>query len=260
MTSHLQDFALCRAEYLPVGIPAIRRQEYYDALQQGDAGDLEPLISMVANSQLTALTRARRVVKDPDVRKRAIAEVLQGRSVAAARPLMREHDVWRRLADDFLEEALTWAGELAEGAGGKQLMRVKQWDPLEYEAWSVIRQKGFATHSWVGTLFFSEPPAEGFSVLLNAKRLDKIPHVGDGHPRAMNVGLQLIVAESGGKYDFMTAGDEYIKTIAVALSPDGGYWELRRGAQGEVETVRVTVTEAIQGIVQNAALKAGWNV
>lgn len=255
----LQDLVLCAAEYLPVGIPAFRRQEYYDALQLGDAGDLEPLIAMIANSQLTALTRARRVVKDPDIRKKAVAQVLQGRSQAAARPLQREHDVWRRLVDGLLEECLSWANDLAEGAGGKQLMRVKQWDPLDYEGWSVIRSQGYATHSWVGTLFFSEPPAAGFSVLLNAKRLDKIPGaVGQAGPLASTVGLQLIVAEAGEKYDFMTAGDDYIRTLALAMTADG-YTTFRREPGGDVAGHRVTVTEAIQGIVQDAALKAGWS-
>jgi len=253
----LQDLILINHQYLPVGIPAIRRQEYYDALQQGDFGDLEPLVAMIANSELTALTKARRVVRDPGVRSKAIERLLAGRRQVVARAREREFELWRRRVDELLDEARSWATELSERADGRKLMRIKLWDPLPYESWLEIRERGYARNSWVATLFFSEPPAEGFSVLLVAKRLDKIAPLHSVIDRSDVVGVQLLVATAGERYDFHAAGgDPYVQLRAIGLSAAG--FDAYTEVEGLIESARLTVTETVERLVTQAAVKAGW--
>lgn len=255
----LQDFVLASAGYLPVGIPAFRRQEYYDALQQADFNDLEPLVSMIANSELTALTKARRVVRDPGVRKAAIARVLKGRETATHRTRAREHEIWRRRVEELIAEARAWAEDLSEGADGARLMRVKVWDPLPYDSWLEIRERGYARNSWVATLSFSEPKVRGFSLLLAAKRLDKINQLRSAAagPAAERVGLQVLTANVGEKWDFSAPGDPYMTFVGIGVSDAGfdSYIE----SEGEVRSSRMTATEILEQLFTQAAVKAGWS-
>ncbi len=253
----LQDLVLLTHKYLPVGIPAIRRQEYYDALSQGDFGDLEPLIAMIANSELTALTKARQVVRDPGVRSMAIGRLLAGRQEKVTHTREREFEVWRRRVDELLDEAKIWASELNDRADGRKLMRLKLWDPLPYESWLEIRERGFARNSWVSTFFFSEPPAAGFSILLLAKRLDKMAPLQSLVDRSDVVGVQLLVNTVGAKYDLhATGGDPYVRLRAIGISAAG--FEAYTDDGGQISATRLTVTEAIEQLVSQAAVKAGW--
>lgn len=251
----IQDLVLANSKFLPVGIPAFRRQEYYDALQTADFGDLEPLIAMVANSQLTALTKARRVVRDPGVRKAAISRLLQGRNKAATRAREREYELWRRMVEALCEEIQAWAAELAREVEGARLMRVKLWDPLTLDVWQEIHDRGFARNSWIATIFISEPASPGFSILLAAKRVDKITTLAVGD-RGGEVALQVVVAEGENRYDFHHA-DAYITVRAICLA-DGGFEILESEPSSSPSAKRSTATEAVEVLLTGAALKAGW--
>ncbi|RIQ21855.1 Fic family protein [Jiangella rhizosphaerae] len=252
----IQDLVLASARFLPVGIPAFRRQEYYDALQTADFGDLEPLIAMIANSQLTALTKARRVAKDPGVRKAAISRLLQGRNQAATRAREREYELWRRRVEELVEETQVWAAELEREVEGARLMRVKLWDPLPLDAWQEIRDRGFIRNSWIATIFISEPASPGFSILLAAKRIDKITTL-DLRDRYSEVALQVVVADGENRYDFHYA-DPYVTVRAICPS-EGGFEVLASVPGPAGASKRVTATEAVEALLTGAALKAGWS-
>ncbi len=253
----LQDLVMIRARYMPVGIPAFRRREYYDALQQADFGDLEPLISMIANSELTALTKARRVVRGQNSRQVAIARVLKGRQQATSRKREREYEIWRRLSDSLVEEANEWADEVAREAGGTRLMRVKQWDPLGYESWLEISEKGWARNSWVMTTFFSEPGTRGFNLLFVAKRVDKIVPISSRPLLGQHLGLQIVVSETDDRYDFQASRDPYIRLRAIGIR-EAGYDAYHELTNGEIAKDRRTATEIIEGVFNEASIKAGW--
>ncbi|MFD6610910.1 Fic family protein [Micromonospora chalcea] len=253
----LQDLVMIQARYMPVGIPAFRRREYYDALQQADFGDFEPLISMIANSELTALTKARRVARGQNSRQLAITRVLKGRQQAASRKREREYEIWRRLSDSLVEEANEWADEVAREAGGTRLMRVKQWDPLAYESWFEISEKGWARNSWVMTTFFSEPGTKGFNLLFVAKRLDKIVPISSRPSLGQHLGLQVVVSDADDPYDFQASRDPYVRLRAIGIREAGydAYYEL---ASGEIAKDRRTATEIIEDVFNQASIKAGW--
>lgn len=251
----IQDLILASARFLPVGIPAFRRQEYYDALQTADFGDLEPLIAMIANSQLTALTKARRVVRDPSVRKAAISRLLHGRETVATRAREREYELWRRMVEELVQELQAWATELAHEVEGLRLMRVKLWDPLTPESWQEIRDRGMIRNSWVATIFISEPGSPGFSILLVAKRVDKISTL-DLVERSSDVALQVVVTDGDDRYDFHQA-DAYVTVRAIRPS-DGGFEVLTADSEASGALNRATATEAVEALLTGAALKAGW--
>lgn len=248
----LQDLVLVSARFLPVGIPAFRRQEYYDALQAADFNDIEPLAAMIANSELTALTKARRVVRDPGVRRRAIARMVRGREAVASKAREREFEVWRRRVEEFVDEVEAWAAEIAREVDGPRLLRIKLWDPITFESWQEIRDRGVIRNSWVATLFVSEPAAEGFSILLAAKRADKITSV-DSTAVAHEIALQVVVAEGQNRYDFHRT-DPWIDVHAICPTDSG--FELISGENSE--RVRATATEAVEKLLSGAASKAGW--
>ncbi|MEV0881376.1 Fic family protein [Micromonospora echinofusca] len=254
----LQDHVMAAAGYLPVGIPAFRRQEYYDVLQQADFGDLEPLVFMIANSELTALTKARRVVKDPKTRVAAIQRILRGRERVASRARELEYDIWHRRVEELVDEANVWAADLNREANGATLMRVKVWDPLALEDWQEIKERGIIRASWIATLHFGEPGKKWFSILLAAKRLDKMPMaIGAGHLGA-NVGLQCVVADGNSRYHFTGPFDEFIKLRAIGISEQG--FDAFTVTTTAIQKERRSAAQVLESLVEQAAVKAGWTI
>lgn len=156
-----------------------------------------------------------------------------------------------------MEEATSWAADVHEGAGSS-LMRVKQWDPLPYETWVEIRERGFSRNSWVCTIFITDGSAPGFSMLFAAKRLDKMITIGSvPAPAGSTVGLQVVVAEGTDRYDFTSWRDGYIKLRAIGLS-DAGFEAYSELPDGSVSSARCGTAEILEQLLTQAALKAGW--
>lgn len=253
-----QDLVLIKNNYLPVGIPAFRRQEYYDALHQADFGDLEPLIALVANSQLTTLTKARRVVLGPTRRAKVVRAIAQGRQKGNDRAFEAKFEHWKRMSDAIALEAQQWAEELATESEEAKIMRVKLWDPLPIETWKEIDSVGYSRNSWLMTLFFGAARQTQFSILLSAKRLDKIPALRSGLDQDLPtaVGIQVVCADVQQRYDFTNPDYNYVKMVGIDISNEG--FGMFLWNDGQITRTRSDVGDVLESLITDAAIKAGW--
>lgn len=218
----MQDYALIRGGLLPVGIPAGRRQEYYEALGSADGGDWKALIAIVANSELTALERTRRIAGAPAKRRERIRSLVQASKAVRKRSAYYRYEVWRRQTDAVREEFERWTATLNE-EDENVAVSVKVWDPISFEKWEEIRQTGRAVGTWLFTLNFSVNRRRVLSCLFYAKR-HRFEDTFDYDPEALKkaVGLFLTVASEGeGEFNFRRFSDPYIHIRELVYVDDG---------------------------------------
>lgn len=144
----LQDFALLSARLLPVGVPMSRRSEYYDALEASDSGDFNQVVSLIANAELVALDKARRIAEAPKQRRSRIEQLVKAANATTKRTEYNQYEIWRRKVAGFVSELAKWIDELNDASDSFRF-RFQTYDVPSYEKWSEIRRKGWATGTWL---------------------------------------------------------------------------------------------------------------
>ncbi|MGV7586325.1 Fic family protein [Mycobacterium kansasii] len=144
----LQDFALLSARLLPVGVPIARRSEYYDALEASDSGDFNQAVSLIANAELAALDKARRVAEAPKQRRSRIERLVKAANATTKRTEYNQYEVWRRKVEGFVSELGRWIEDLNDASDSFRF-RFQTYTVPSFEKWLDIRQKGWATSTWL---------------------------------------------------------------------------------------------------------------
>lgn len=206
----LQDFCLISSGLLPVGIPVSRRLEYYDALETADAGDWRPLVEIIANSELTALDRARRIAEAPVKRRARVQQLLRAAQTTVRQRDYNRYEVWRRRVEGVRDEFARWVEDL-NASGDNLRIRARTYDPVSFEKWMEMRERGRVAGSWLLTLTFSISRRPVYTFILYARRHEfGYAHDTEEVEHGM-VGVFLSGAdEPNAKYEFGRYTDPFI--------------------------------------------------
>ena len=149
----LQDFALVRRGLLPVGVPAARRDDYYNALADADEGRWDALVETIGMLELDSIARTERVVREPEEREAWI-----GRLSAAAAKKQRDtrhkrYLVWRHNMEGVVREFCEAARDL-DKASNVIGATAKAFDVVDFPTWQDICARGYAHRTWLFSLLF----------------------------------------------------------------------------------------------------------
>lgn len=100
----VQDFILIREGYLPVGVPKLKRAEYYDALAEADQGDGDQLVQLVAKSQVDALERANVIVSRNKNRAERFENLIDRIQQTGESSDSKRYEIWVRKIRQFLDD------------------------------------------------------------------------------------------------------------------------------------------------------------
>jgi Fic family protein len=246
----LQDWILIQHGYLPVGIPASRREEYYDALHAADGGRWELLVSLVANSELTALERARRIAEAPKQRLQRIRSLVQASQQTVRQRDYNKYEVWRRRVDGVRDEFQRWTADLNAESPDLRI-DVKVWDPISFQKWQEIRERGMTRGTWLFSLRFVFTRRAIFSWLFYARRHEFSYTLEYEQLEPGIVGVFLTGApEPGSHYEFGQFSDPYVSLRELIYVGDSlhVYREPRPGqVEGAVQSEAVSVDLSRQG-------------
>jgi len=192
----LQDFSLLSGGLLPVGIPIPRRGDYYEALELADSGVWRNLIEIVAESELAALDKAKRIAEAPVQRRSKVKKLLEAAQATVRQTEYNQYEVWRRRAEGIRDEFARWADDISSDGGETLSVRARTYDPISFEKWSEIRSHGKATGTWLLSLSFAVSRRPIYTFLLFARR-HEYSYVHDSQP-----------VDSGQVGIFLTGADE----------------------------------------------------
>jgi len=216
----LQDFTLIKAGLLPVGIPASRRQEYYDALALADEGSWDDLISIVADAELTILDRTKRIAEAPARRREAIRTLLKGPRSAARQREYNKYELWRRRMDSIRDEFQRWAEELNNETDIFEV-RIKVWDGISFDKWSHIREHGWASGTWLFTLTFFVDRRRVYACIFFARRHEFNECLDSGEGLFKAVGALVTGHLEGERPEFFSFTDPYIRLREIVHNDSG---------------------------------------
>lgn len=167
----VQDFFIIRGGLLPVGIPAGKRSEYYEALAWADTEqDLAPLISIIASAEIFALEKTYNIARQGHESAQRIAKLARQVHNTATRQRGTEYQAWaqrvaligdevKRIFDNF--SSLDTAGIT---------FRVNRYELTPRDTWNELREQGLARNTWYMRLILINQGRPELNVLLYLRR------------------------------------------------------------------------------------------
>lgn len=165
----IQDFLLMRGGFLPVGVPASRRREYYDALGEADLGNFQPIVQVVVSAELAALERAFQVGSEESASRQRIAILAEATNRTMSSTRRQQFEAWQREVEAFTA-AITRSVEDFNKISTDVNFRLTPYESKSFEKWERIIRTGSDTNTWILQIKVRQGSQELFSYVLYAKR------------------------------------------------------------------------------------------
>ena len=144
----LQDFSLLNSGYFPTGIPSARRDDYYDALENADEGDWNPLCQMISEFELNVLSRIKAIIGDVQSRGEFISTLARRASGKKVGGLHKQYIVWRQRMQNFADHITTTCEDLNKSSDVLHV-RIERYDIIEFAKWREISETGRSSNTWL---------------------------------------------------------------------------------------------------------------
>lgn len=219
----VQDFFLIRAGFMPVGIPAARKSLYYQALEFADSeADLNPLVEIVADSQISSLQRAREIALAPIESTKRIQKLLNRMQAKTDRTQEMSYHTWVRSMERIRDEIQRRFQEINE-MQSELYFRCFPKEVINMSLWLEAQKYGKVDKSWLLKIDIQHNRDNALSLLFYVRRhhLDWILEENSEFANAVTVFLDIQPPEQR-----FTPGlpvtDDYVKLREVAPE-SGGY-------------------------------------
>lgn len=209
----LQDYSLLSSGLYPTGIPSSRRDDYYDALEQADGGDWNPLCQMICEFELSVLSRVKSIIEEVQTRGKFIVTLAKRATEKKTGGLHKQYVVWKQRMQNFADQLAATCEEL--NASSEILhVRTEQFEVIDFKKWREISETGKSTNTWLTKqTWFSEGEAF-YRTIFFFRRHNFRPE--DVHPKdelygAVSLNLTGGKPEFNVRYDFDQFSDDDIR-------------------------------------------------
>ena len=220
----VQDFFLIRGGFIPVGVPAGKRSEYYDALALADSEqDLGALVSIIADAELFALEKTYNLAKEEEVTRQRVAEMarqVQGKSV---RQQASAYQIWLRRMEILGDELERLIGDW-NGQGTGVVFRFDRYELKSQDKWQEIQDVGWARNTWFMRIKVLDQGRPRLQILLYLRRhrIDWIAESTEELSNSVAVFVDVRDADQefrlGNQFD-----DDFVSLREIAVDSHG-YW------------------------------------
>lgn len=149
----LQDFCLLRRGLYPVGIPSSRRDDYYTALQQADAGKWDELVELIALSELGIINRVDAITREPERTQAWISKLAKAASAKKTGTLHKQYLVWRSRME-LVRQSFIAIAEEVERSSDVIGVAHRSYDMIDFDKWRQISEYGRSDRTWAFSLLF----------------------------------------------------------------------------------------------------------
>lgn len=220
----VQDFFLIRGGLIPVGVPAGRRAEYYEALAWADSeNDLGPLISIIADAELFALEKTFNLAREEQVTRERVAAMARQVQGALNKQRVSEYQIWARRTELVADEIERIFGDFNTYNSGVTF-RLDRYELKSQETWQQIREQGMARHTWfIRITVIGEGRSRLYVLLyLRRHRLDWIAERTESMKSAVSIFVD--VREPDEEFRLGDRLDDPYITLREIVADPHGYW------------------------------------
>lgn len=143
----IQDFSLMSDGLYPTGIPSHLRDDYYDALENADSGEWDPLCQMICEVQLSIISRVQSIVGEVKNRGKFVSLLVNRAADKKSGALHKQYTVWRQRMDNFINLLVKTCDEINSSSDVIQV-RSEMFDIIDFVKWKRIVDAGGAEATW----------------------------------------------------------------------------------------------------------------
>lgn len=170
----LQDWALMRRGYMPVGIPPSRRDDYYAALESADRGNWDDFVEMLCMLELDVIKRVVAIAEEPEQRATWIGALAAAAAEKHANTQHKQYIVWRQRMES-VAQAFKQAADELDAASSVIGTNYRDFGVVDFRDWDSMCRKGIIDRSWLfSMLFFAEGHAF-YKTITFFKRHEALP-------------------------------------------------------------------------------------
>lgn len=143
----LQDYALLRGKYFPTGIPSSKRDDYYDALEAADNNTWDSLCQMIAETELSVISKIQAIVDEDQNRGKFIAALAKRASQKKSGALHKQYLVWRQRMQNFIDQTVETCDGLSKESDIINI-RSDKMEIVDFSKWKEISDSGRSANTW----------------------------------------------------------------------------------------------------------------
>lgn len=152
----LQDWALMRRGYMPIGIPPSRRDDYYAALESADKGEWDDFVEILCMLQLDVIKRVEAIAQEPDKRAGWVGALAAAAASKHENTQHKQYVVWRQRMES-ISEAFKLAADELDAASDVIGTNYRDFGVVDFKDWDSMCRRGIIDRSWAfSLLFFAE--------------------------------------------------------------------------------------------------------
>ena len=218
----LQDWALIRRGYWPVGIPTSRRDDYYGALEDADRDEWNDLVELIGLLQLDITSKVSAVVDEATSRANWVGRLAAAAATKRQNTRHKQYLVWRKRVEDVAAVFRQASMEL-DGASDVIGTAIRDYSVIAFRDWENICQRGFADRTWLFSILCFADGQPFYKTIAYLKRHISIQAADPFVERRDAVAIYFtgMAVPEVGRLDFGHFSDPHIRLREILPSDSG---------------------------------------
>jgi|GEM_PF-2863134 len=223
----LQDFSLLSGKLFPTGVPSALRDDYYDALAKADEDEWDDLVGIIANGQLTVISKASGIANEREERSRWVTRLARKADDKKRGAQHKQYLVWSHKMNE-IQAAFEATAQEITAASDVLSVEHQSFPIVDFKTW---KQLGLGTRlreTWFfgQTLTIDGETAYRFIFYFKKHLSFATDPFPDGEPM---VSLRFTGGKANEKYDFGLFQDAEIRIRELLFQQDELYHYYYKG-------------------------------
>lgn len=208
----LQDWNLIRRGCWPTGVPNAKRDDYYAALEQCDAGYWDDMVELLAVLQLDITSKVRAVLDETKQRSQWVTKLASAAAAKQQNTRHKQYIVWRQRIEDVVAAFRQAASEL-DGASDIIGATLREYSIVEYRDWEQLCVRGVGERTWVFSILFFADNKPFYRSIAYLKRHYHDQRLETSAPQRDQIGVYFtgVAVPEENRADFVKYDDPHIR-------------------------------------------------
>ncbi len=143
----LQDFTLLSGKLFPTGVPSALRDDYYDALAAADKDDWDDLVAIIANSQLSIISKASGIANEREERSIWVQRLARKADHKKRGAQHKQYLVWAHKMNEIQSAFEATAQEINE-ASDVLSVKHQSYPVVDFKVWKQLCDGEWIRDGW----------------------------------------------------------------------------------------------------------------
>ncbi|MDP2492739.1 Fic family protein [Shimia thalassica] len=250
----LQDYTLLMGKLFPTGVPSALRDDYYDALSDADNDEWDGLVSIIANRQLSIISKATGIANERQERSVWVARLAQKADDKKRGAQHKQFLVWSHKMNEIQSTFEAVAQEISSTSDVLSVEH-QSYPMMDFKSWKEMNAKGRRRDTWLFSQTLRVDGEQVFRFVFYFR-----PHItfpaDPFQTEEQIICLRFTGGKTGERYDFGLFQDPDIRLRELLFHAEDLYHyyfkgKTRMGRQDKIEEWEVDCNLSINQILED---------